>query len=100
MTLSSTPSRSGWACWGPRWEHAVRLLILCCAAAPFCAAQQPFPGEPASPQSSQPQQQAQPFPGEPPSQQQNPPPQQQKQSQPFTPQDFPPDPNAEMPTFA
>ena len=77
----------------------MRLLILCCAAAPFCAAQQPFPGEPASPQSSQPQQQAQPFPGEPPSQQQNPPPQQQKQSQPFTPQDFPPDPKAEMPTF-
>jgi hypothetical protein len=78
---------------------ALRLLMIFSIAASLCAAQQPFPGEPAQPQPSQPRQQAQPFPGEPPSQQQNQPPQQQKQSRPFTPQDFPPDPNADMPTF-
>lgn len=54
---------------------AMRLLGLVCvlAAAPLCHAQQPFPGEPAKPAPAQQQGQA--------------------------PQDFPPDPNLQMPTF-
>jgi len=69
--------------------------------APLCAAQQqaePFPGEPAQQpqQQSQPQQQAEPFPGEPATQPKN---QQAPASQPRSPRDFGPDPNAEMPTF-
>jgi VWFA-related protein len=71
-------------------------------AVPFCAAQQqaePFPGEPAPQQQSQPQQQAEPFPGEP-AKPGNPPAQPSPQQQsPWTPQQFPPDPNADMPTF-
>lgn len=90
----------------PRCTLALRFLLICLVAAPVCAAQQqaePFPGEPAAKpqQQSQPQQQAEPFPGEPanlpksqaPAQTTSP------QAKPFTPQDFPPDPNAEMPTF-
>ncbi len=84
---------------------ALRLLLLFCAATSLCAAQEPFPGEPpAQPpaqqqQPSQPQQQAEPFPGEPAN-----PPQNQQQNPPTPtrsrqPQYFPPDPNAEMPTF-
>jgi VWFA-related protein len=87
---------------------ALRLLLLFCAATSLCAAQEPFPGEPpAQPpaqqqqQPSQPQQQAEPFPGEstnpPQNQQQNN--QQAPQQQTFATHDFPPDPNAEMPTF-
>jgi VWFA-related protein len=79
-------------------DHAVRLLLFLSIAAPLCAAQQPFPGEPA--QQPQPQQQAQPFPGEPAAQPKNSqPPQTNSQTPRFTPQDFPPDPNANMPTF-
>jgi VWFA-related protein len=83
-------------------DHAVRLLLFLSIAAPLCAAQQPFPGEPAQqPQQPQPQQQAEPFPGEPANQPKNsqPPPQANQQVPRFTPQDFPPDPNANMPTF-
>jgi VWFA-related protein len=83
-------------------DHAVRLLLLFSIAAPLCAAQQPFPGEPG--QQPQPQQQAEPFPGESAAQPKNSqPPQTNPQTAPqtprFTPQDFPPDPNANMPTF-
>lgn len=80
----------------------MRLLLFLSIAAPLCAAQQPFPGEPAQqPQQPQPQQQAEPFPGEPANQPKNsqPPPQANQQVPRFTPQDFPPDPNANMPTF-
>ncbi|MGC2300205.1 MAG: hypothetical protein WA476_15460 [Acidobacteriaceae bacterium] len=72
----------------------MRLVSFLCLAAPLCVAQQPFPGEPAPAQQSQPQQQAQPFPGEPQSQ-----PQGQPQSSPKQPQYFPADPDQEMPTF-
>lgn len=80
----------------------MRLLLLFSIAAPLCAAQQPFPGEPG--QQPQPQQQAEPFPGESAAQPKNSqPPQTNPQTAPqtprFTPQDFPPDPNANMPTF-
>lgn len=80
----------------------MRLLLLFSIAAPLCAAQQPFPGEPG--QHPQPQQQAEPFPGESAAQPKNSqPPQTNPQTAPqtprFTPQDFPPDPNANMPTF-
>jgi len=80
----------------------VRLLLLFSIAAPLCAAQQPFPGEPG--QQPQPQQQAEPFPGQSAAQPKNSqPPQTNPQTAPqtprFTPQDFPPDPNANMPTF-
>ena len=83
-------------------DHAVRLLLLFSIAAPLCAAQQPFPGEPG--QQPQPQQQAEPFPGESAAQPKNSqPPQTNPQTAPqtprVTPQDFPPDPNANMPTF-
>jgi VWFA-related protein len=83
-------------------DHAVRLLLLFSIAAPLCAAQQPFPGEPG--QQPQPQQQAEPFPGESAAQPKNSqPPQTNPPTAPqtprFTPQDFPPDPNANMPTF-
>jgi VWFA-related protein len=66
----------------------------------LCAAQQPFPGEPPTQPAQQPQQQqqAEPFPGEPPSQPQNQPPQKQQPRQ-TQPQDFPADPNQNMPTF-
>jgi len=75
----------------PSRDSAVRLLIIFSLAAPLCAAQQPFPGEPPSqPQPAQPQQQAEPFPGEP---------AQQPPSQQPTPQDFPADPNLNLPTF-
>lgn len=76
----------------------MRLLLLFSIAAPLCAAQQPFPGEPA--QQPQPQQQAEPFPGEPATQPKNSQlPQTNPQTPRFTPQDFPPDPNANMPIF-
>jgi VWFA-related protein len=79
-------------------------LMLVCVAAPLCAAQQqaePFPGEPAQKQqqTSQPQQQAEPFPGEPGNQPKNQPVQPSAEPSPRTPQYFPPDPNAELPTF-
>jgi VWFA-related protein len=80
------------------WDRAVRLLLFFALAAPLCAGQQPFPGEPTtpSPQQSQPQQQAEPFPGEPANQPQN----QPAPTNPrFQPQDFPADPNANMPIF-
>lgn len=79
---------------------ALPLLLFFAIAAPLCVAQQqaePFPGEPQQKPQSQPQQQAEPFPGEPATQPSQPAP---SQSSPrFTPQGFPPDPNAEMPTF-
>ena len=114
MMRSFAPSRqSAQPRWGPRWEPALRLLIVLCAvaplcSAPLCSAQQPFPGEPQNPppQQSQPKPQAQPFPGEPQdqpqSQPQNPPAQTQPaqpSAQPRAPQYFPADPNEEMPTF-
>ncbi len=113
MMRSFAPSRESRARWGPRWEPALRLLIALCAVAPlcpapFCSAQQPFPGEPQNPppQQSQPKPQAQPFPGEPQdqpqNQPQNPPAQTQPaqpSAQPRAPQYFPADPNEEMPTF-
>jgi VWFA-related protein len=87
------------------WVNAVRLSIFFCTATALCAAQQPFPGEPAQqPQQTQPQQQANPFPGEPqgqpPSQPSGQPaPTQPQPRQPQPPRDFPPDPNMNMPTF-
>jgi VWFA-related protein len=85
----------------PRRIAALRPLLLLSIAAPLCAAQQPFPGEPATqpPQNQQPQQQAEPFPGEPTTQPKNQPAPTTPQSRPFQPKDFPPDPNANMPTF-
>jgi len=82
----------------PRRIAALRLLLLLAIAAPLCAAQ-PFPGEPAAPvpQNQQPQQQAEPFPGEPATQPKNQPTPQQSRS--FQPQDFPADPNSNLPTF-
>jgi VWFA-related protein len=77
-------------------------LLLLWIAVPLCAAQEPFPGEPATPpqqQPSQPQQQAEPFPGEPTTQPKNQPAQSSPGSRPFQPQYFPADPNEEMPTF-
>ena len=64
-------------------NNAMRALVLSCAlgAGSVCAAQQPFPGEP--PQAQQP-----------PAQQTAP-----AQSQPQAPQDFPADPNLNLPTF-
>ncbi|MFP5228385.1 MAG: hypothetical protein ACLGXA_12235 [Acidobacteriota bacterium] len=84
-----------------RWQTLVYWLLLASVPSCFCAAQQqaePFPGEPAQQQQQRPQQQAEPFPGEPASQPNNPsaPPQPSPR---FTPQNFPPDPNADMPTF-
>jgi hypothetical protein len=79
-------------------DHALHLLLFFSIAAPLCAAQQPFPGEPA--QQPQPQQQAEPFPGEPATQpKESQPPRTQPQTPRFTPQDFPSDPTANMPTF-
>ncbi|HVT99128.1 MAG TPA: hypothetical protein VHE33_16605, partial [Acidobacteriaceae bacterium] len=74
------------------------VVTLLGFAASWCGAQQqaePFPGEPANQQQSRPQQQAEPFPGEPASQPKNQP------AQPSTraPQDFPADPNSDLPTF-
>jgi hypothetical protein len=64
-------------------------LLLLWIAVPLCAAQEPFPGEPATPpqqQPSQPQQQAEPFPGEPTTQPKNQPAQSSPGSRPFQPQ--------------
>jgi VWFA-related protein len=84
----------------PLIRTAGLLLISLGIATPLCVAQQPFPGEPAQQtQPSQPQPQAEPFPGEPPVQPKNQQPPAQPQNPRFTPQDFPPDPNANMPTF-
>lgn len=109
MMRSFAPSRQpAQPRWGPRWEPALRLLIVLCAVAPlcpapFCSAQQPFPGEPQNPPpQSQPKPQAQPFPGEPqdqPQDQPQNPPAQTQPAQPRQPQYFPADPNEEMPTF-
>lgn len=74
---------------------AVRVaacLAALCLTVP-CRAQQPFPGEPQN-QPAQPQQQAQPFPGEPQGQSGT-----QSSAAPQVPQDFPADPNLQMPTF-
>jgi VWFA-related protein len=76
--------------------------MLFLAMAPFCVAQQqaePFPGEPANQQQSRPQQQAEPFPGEPASQPKNQPVQPDAQPSTRAPQNFPADPNADLPTF-
>jgi VWFA-related protein len=84
----------------PLIRTAGLLLISLGIATPLCVAQQPFPGEPAQQtQPSQPQPQAEPFPGEPPVQPKNQQPPAQPQNPRFTPQDFPPDSNANMPTF-
>jgi VWFA-related protein len=61
------------------WNSVRRLMLFLCIAAPLCA-QEPFPGEP---------------PAQPKNQQTPAPPRNPR----FTPQDFPPDPNAYMPTF-
>ena len=68
------------------WASAARLLLLFSVAstAGFCLAQEPFPGEPAQQPSTQQSPQVQPSPAAPAQR---------------APQDFPPDPNQEMPTF-
>ncbi len=79
----------------------VQWVMVVCVAAPLCAAQQqaePFPGEPAQKQASQ-QQQAEPFPGEPATAPGNQKPPTRPNSTLWTPRDFRPDPNAEMPIF-
>ncbi|HEX4310875.1 MAG TPA: hypothetical protein VHZ25_12660 [Acidobacteriaceae bacterium] len=82
------------------WNSVLRLLLFLCIAAPL-SAQEPFPDEPAQQpqQQSQPEPQAEPFPGEPPARPSSQPTPAQPQNRRFTPQDFPPDPNANMPTF-
>ena len=80
-------------------QLVAKCLMVLCVGVPFCAAQQqaqPFPGEPA-PKPQQPQQQAEPFPGEPATRQQAP--VSPGQTPARTPQEFPPDPNADLPTF-
>lgn len=84
---------------GRRLQAAIDGVLVLSLFAPVCAAQQqaePFPGEPA-PKQSQPQQQAEPFPGEPAAQPKSQP--QPPASPAWSPRDFGPDPNAEMPLF-
>jgi len=98
MTRSFAPSRQARAGWGSRWAVVVLSMFFCWTA--LCSAQQPFPGEPPSQPAQQPQQQqAEPFPGEPANQQQGQPESRPQQGEQAQPQEFPADPNENLPTF-